>query len=91
MTVGNQKHRVIGVQRTNRHMTNIVTIVDRNSRENRERRIRLAYERTFYRDGEPLGATSKVTHSIDLTTDKAIYEKPYRQPYKKLEIIKEQV
>ena len=54
-------------------------------------RIRERFRPVFYKEGEPLTATGKVMHSIELTDNRPVYGKPYRQPYAKLYIIRQQL
>ena len=59
------------------------------SETNEERMIILKEMKdVFFKEGDKLSATGRVSHEIDLITDRPVYIKPRRYPYAMREIIK---
>ena len=54
-------------------------------------RVMSGFKGVFYVDGEPLTATGRVRHGIELDSDKPVYVKPRRYPQTMKDIIKKQI
>lgn len=89
--IGRETHKVIRSGKLKERLFNGVTECGENQNKAIEARIYREFESVFYKEGEPLSATGRVQHAIDLIDDTPVFVKPYRQPHEKLIIIREQI
>ena len=89
VNIGKRRHRIIGTKDIREHIMHGITIRKATSTLSLfETKIRDSYRDVFYKEGEPLTATGRAVHKIETVTDDPVYVKPYRQPFAKLEIIR---